>query len=188
MSGAGETGRRPGRRRMGLGWTLLRTAVLSMGAVWLMLAYVGQVFRISGASMAPVLRSGERVLVNKIGPRFRGVERGEVVVFRNPSNPAVAMVKRIVALPGDTVRFQGDAISVVPADADGSRAAVPCAAALEGPGSVSMTVEAGHYFALGDNRSESRDSRHWGALPSEAVIGTVLARVFPPDRMAFLIP
>ena len=179
----------------------IRAAALSAAAGWLVLAYGAQTFRIQGASMAPALRSGERVLVNKIGVRLGGIGRGDVVVFHDPADSGIVMVKRIVAVPGDTVRFRGDAVSVAPApgeDARESPAARPGPRSVEardiggalsaGLDGISITVDAGHYFALGDNRRQSTDSRHWGLVPRDAIFGRVVARVFPPGRISWVEP
>ena len=178
----------------------IRAAALSAAAGWLVLAYGAQTFRIQGASMAPALRSGERVLVNKIGVRLGGIGRGDVVVFHDPADSGIVMVKRIVAVPGDTVRFRGDAVSVAPAPGDHARepAARPGTLPVETPDDdgapsagldgISITVDAGHYFALGDNRRQSTDSRHWGLVPRDAIFGRVVARVFPPGRISWVEP
>lgn len=156
---------------------LARTALVSGAIAWALLAFVGQVFRIQGASMAPTLRSGERVLVDKISIRFADPERGEVVVFRDPGASGTVLVKRIFALPGETVRFLGDEVTVVP---EGS-ADDPCDRP-EGPGVSEITLAADEYFAIGDNRERSSDSRQWGPLPARAIVGRARLRVYPPNR------
>lgn len=199
------TSHRPARR---LGWRLLRTAALSFAAAWAILAYGAQLYRVEGASMIPALRSGERVLVNKIGPRLLGIGRGDVVVFRDPRNPETTMVKRIVGLPGDTIRFRGDEVAVLPSAGERSEGASPLAGAPaadgcggppranlssrselvppESPAAVSVAVGNRQYFALGDNRAHSSDSRHWGLLPQEAIIGRAALVVSPVRRMGLL--
>ncbi len=156
---------------------LTRTAVISGAVAWALLTFVGQVFRIQGASMTPTLRSGERVLVDKISVRFAPPERGEVVVFRDPGASGAVLVKRILALPGETVRFLGDEVAVLASDGNGD----PCAR-LDGPGAVELTLGADEYFALGDNRARSSDSRQWGPLSAGSIVGRVRWRVYPPAR------
>ncbi len=157
---------------------LLQTAVLSGAIAWTLLAFVGQVFRIQGASMTPALRSDERVLVDKLSVRFASPERGEIVVFRDPAASGAVLVKRILALPGETVRFLGDEVAVVPVGREDD----PCSR-LEGPGAVEVTLGPDEYFAIGDNRARSSDSRQWGPLPADTILGRVRWRIYPPTRV-----
>ena len=171
-------GNRRGRLRGRPALRLLQTAVLSGAIAWTLLAFVGQVFRIQGASMTPALRSDERVLVDKLSVRFASPERGEVVVFRDPAASGAVLVKRILALPGETVRFLGDEVAVVPVGREDD----PCSR-LGGPGAVEVTLGPDEYFAIGDNRARSSDSRQWGALRADSILGRVRWRVYPPTRV-----
>lgn len=175
-----------------------RTAAIATVVAWVVMAYGAQVYRIQGSSMAPTLRSGERVLVNKAGIRLASLRRDEVVLFRDPSNEDTVMVKRVIGVPGDTIRFLGNEVQVLPGSGTGrplrevvtpvANAAAGGAAAVDGPGAVSMTLEPGEYFVLGDNRSDSSDSRHWGAVSGDAIIGKAVFRVFPWYRIGAVIP
>lgn len=173
---------------------LLRTAAISAGCAWLVLTYAGQVFHIQGSSMTPALGSGERVLVEKLALHFRDARRGEVVVFRDPADVSRAiLVKRVVGIPGDTVRFLGDEIAVRAARGTGLR---PCSGAevgatrfgSSGPGALEVVLGADEYFVVGDNRARSSDSRHWGPLPRARIVGTARWRVFPPGRIGRIDP
>ncbi len=184
-----------------------RTAAIAAAVAWVVMAHGAQVYRIQGSSMAPTLRSGERVLVNKVGMRLAAIRRDDVVLFRDPSNEDTVMVKRVVGVPGDTVRFRGNEVQVLPgygasrplhevvtpvANAAGGGGPLGAGGsgpdAADGPGSVSMTLGAGEYFVLGDNRSGSSDSRHWGAVSRDAILGEAALRVFPWRRIGFVTP
>lgn len=177
----------------------LRTAAIAAAAAWVLMAYGAQVYRIQGSSMAPTLRSGERVLVNKLGMRLASIARDEVVLFRDPSNQDTVMVKRVIGVPGDTVRFLGNEVQVLAGSGTGAPlhdVVTPVAnaagsadpGAIGGPGSVSMTLAAGEYFVIGDNRSGSSDSRHWGAVSRDDILGRAVFRVFPWRRIGFVTP
>lgn len=176
-----------------------RTAAIAAAAAWVVMAYGAQVYRIHGSSMAPTLRSGERVLVNKLGVRLAPINRDEVVLFRDPSDAGTVMVKRVIGVPGDTVRFRGNEVQVLPGpDAEHSfrEVVTPVAnaagtggpPAIEGPGAGSITLEAGEYFVLGDNRGGSSDSRHRGAISRDAIIGEAVLRMFPWRRIGLVSP
>ncbi len=147
--------------------------------------------------MEPALRPGERVLVEKIGTRLGRIGRGEVVVFENPRNPETILVKRVFGVPGDTVRFVGERVLVAPGtrrgdgQPGGAAAGFPEIASARGaarevPRKAPIRVEEGTLFVLGDNRGASSDSRHWGLLPREAVIGRVVARISPGSRIGIV--
>ncbi len=193
--GAAGLGRRFVRAALRFAATGAAAAILA----WVVMAYLVQTFRIVGGSMEPALRAGERVLVLKVG---RPAERGEVVVFRDPLRGRNRLVKRVVGVPGDRVRSRdGEVLRMAfvdgasrggPFGAEGTAAAAerPSAAAAS-PDPAGLTpaelarsevIADAHYFVLGDNRARSRDSRHWGPLPADSVVGRAVLRVWPPDR------
>lgn len=193
--GAAGLGRRFVRAALRFAVTGAVAAVLA----WVVMAYLVQTFRIVGGSMEPALRAGERVLVLKVG---RPAERGEVVVFRDPLRGRNRLVKRVVGVSGDRVRSRdGEVLRMAVVDGvsgGGPFGAEGTAAAAERPSAVaaspdpagltpaelarSEVIADAHYFVLGDNRARSRDSRHWGPLPAESVVGRAVLRVWPPDR------
>lgn len=193
--GATGLGRRFVRAALRFAVTGAAAAVLA----WAVMAYLVQTFRIVGGSMEPALRAGERVLVLKVG---RPAERGEVVVFRDPLRGRNRLVKRVVGVTGDRVRSRdGEVLRMavvdgvpggVPFGTEGTAAAaerVSEAAGAPDPAGLtpaelarSEVIADAHYFVLGDNRARSRDSRHWGPLPAESVVGRAVLRVWPPDR------
>jgi signal peptidase I len=156
--------------------------------------FVVQAFKIPTGSMEPNLLVGDHLLVNKFvfAPTTTGLERallpmrpivrGDVVVFKFPEDPERDFIKRIVGLPGESIEVRGAQVLV-----NGTAIAQPFAHFLlphdpnapvndgdprerYGP----VTVPAGHYFAMGDNRDNSQDSRYWGFLPSHYVKGRAL--------------
>lgn len=177
----------------------LRNAAIAAGVAWIVMAHGAQVYRIQGSSMAPTLRSGERVLVNKIGARLASLTRDDIVLFRDPTNQDTVMVKRVIGVPGDTVRFLGNTVQVLPGS-DPSRSfldvVTPIASAagiadpvpIEGAGAVSIALQADEHFVLGDNRGGSSDSRHWGAVARDAIIGQAVLRVYPWSRIGWVAP
>ncbi|MCM2258400.1 MAG: signal peptidase I [Vicinamibacteria bacterium] len=145
-----------------------------------LITYVGQAFRVQGASMQPLLHDDERILVNKFGYRFGPIQRGDVVVFWYPRDPSVSFIKRVVGLPGDVVELRRGLVHV-----NGRKLEEPwIAAEFRGHDSVGpVEVERGHYFVLGDHRTSSNDSRAWGDVPERYIYGKAVFRFWPLGRI-----
>ena len=169
-------------------------------------ANVAQAFYIPSGSMEPQLEVGDRVLVSRTAYRLHDVHRGDIVVFPSPTSTpdeqnivervatdlleAVAirkpgddeLIKRIIGLPGETVgASDGDVVI------DGQRLEEPYLAdEVTTFDFAPVTVPAGHVFVMGDNRGNSSDSRVIGTIEIDTIVGRAIARVWPPDRTAFL--
>jgi signal peptidase I len=178
-------------------WTV--TIAGAIAIVLFVKAAVVNPYRIPSSSMEPTLHcaqpgggclSGEfsdRVLANRLVYRFKEPERGDVIVFDTPPlaeercGAGGTFVKRLIVLPGERWRMENGVVFV-----NGKRLLEPY---VETPrrGSDSRPetlVEDGHYVLLGDNRMQSCDSRTWGAVPRENLIGRVFAVYWPPDRIS----
>lgn len=176
------------RRAGALAFELLRTALLTV-AVVIAVRSVVEPFRVEGASMDPTLDSGQHVLINKVqyatvhtalagrfaaDPAagrgatflFGGPRRGEVVVFRVPGRADWVFIKRVVGLPGDTIRIVGGQVLVNNEPLD-----EPYVRHHDADDLPATTVPAGAYFLMGDNRPESSDSRVFGPVPAGNIIG-----------------
>jgi signal peptidase I len=195
------TGRLPRRVRIAVDWIV--TIVGAVAIVLAIKAFVINPYRIPSSSMEATLhcarpapgcesRYSDRVLANRFIYHFRDPHRGDVVVFDTP--PAAkakcgaggTFVKRIVGLPGETVQIRlrrGAAFVYI----DGRRLEEPY---IEhdrrdiGP-EEKFRVPAHSYFVMGDNRSQSCDSRVWGSVPRENLIGKVFMTYWPPQRISF---
>jgi signal peptidase I len=176
------------------------TIVVAVGAVLAIKAWVVNPYRIPSSSMEPTLhcaapgagceaRFSDRVLANRFIYHFRSPHRLEIVVFKTP--PAAercengaggeTFVKRIIGLPGETIRERRGTILVNGKPLDESYVQ----AADRDQRSGQWQVPQGEYFMMGDNRSSSCDSRDWGAVPRENLIGPVFAIYWPPQRIGF---
>ena len=146
--------------------------------------FVVQVIEVRQRSMETTLEQDDRVLVSKVDYRLGSPARGDIVVFNSPSPATIPFVKRVIALGGETVDLRGGQVFVngelveVP-QAHGST--LPQAAAVSYP----FTVPQGELFVLGDNRQSSSDSRSFGSVPIANVIGKVILRFWPVDRLVF---
>jgi signal peptidase I len=158
---------------------LLAGAALIIGALVVIRLAVAEPFRIPSDSMKPTLRSGDHVLVDKLAYDDGMPRRGDLAVFEAPGTGEI-MLKRVVAVGGDTVGLE-DGVLVV--NGRPQREAY-----VEDPDAVDsvyfgpVRVAPGSVFVLGDNRGNSDDSREFGAVPADRIIGEAVARVWPPSR------
>ncbi|MCL4818451.1 MAG: signal peptidase I [Vicinamibacteria bacterium] len=171
---------RPRLGRLRAALELLHDLSVAVLFCFFLITYVGQAFRVQGASMQPLLEDDERILVNKFAYRLGPIRRGDVVVFWYPRDPAVSFIKRVVGLPGDVVELRRGLVYV-----NGRRLTEPwIAAEFRGHDSVGpVEVERGHYFVLGDHRTSSNDSRAWGDVPERYIYGKAVFRFWPLGRI-----
>lgn len=147
--------------------------------------FLFQAFSIPSASMDPTLKVGDRILVSKISYRIGEIERGDVVVFKSPPkeqeiNPAIKdLVKRVVGLGGETIEGRGGEIYVNGDLLD--QAWLPQSVISSDFGPTQIPV--GSLFVMGDNRSVSQDSRYFGPIAEDSVVGEAFLRIWPGDRI-----
>ena len=194
-SGNDLTGQRTrgGGYRSVIEWVIILMAVLLCTV--LLRTYVVQSFSIPSLSMAPTLQVGDRIIVNKLSYRLHDVHRGDIVVFARPplEDQAYAdLVKRVIGLPGETISSKNGHVYI-----DGKRLSEPWLP----PGPQSMTealpgdshpqfnmpgpvkIPAGAYYVMGDNRTNSEDSRFFGPIPRSLIVGRAVAVVWPVSRI-----
>jgi signal peptidase I len=183
------------RLRVLLEWVAV--AVGALAVALLIKAFLLQAFYIPTASMEPTLHEDDRVLVNKLSYRFGDVERGDIVVFARPEGAPGDIddfIKRVIALPGETISFvegevfidglllEEDYVDGAPTASD---APIPgCANEASGPNSCK--VPEGSVFVLGDNRQSSWDSRRFGPIDEDSIVGRAFLKVWPLGDLGFL--
>lgn len=140
--------------------------------------FLARPFLVLGASMEPNFHNGNYLIVDVISYRFGEPQRGDVIIFRYPGNLSTFYIKRIIGIPGDTVSFSGKKISVNGTPLEENY--LPPEVATESPTKAEFILGADEYFVMGDNRAASFDSRSWGPLPKEDIVGVVKFRVWPP--------
>ncbi len=143
--------------------------------------FMVQGFCVSGDCMQPHLYTGERVLANKLAYHVGMPMRGEIVIFNYPKDPKEIYVKRVVGLPGEMVAIQNGVVSI-----NGRLLPEPYKTFAAHGDMAPRAVPAGAYFVMGDNRDVSDDSRYWGDLPRDDIIGQAVACYWPPSRCQVL--
>jgi signal peptidase I len=137
--------------------------------------------RIESVSMEPTLYAGNFVVVNKLAYRFADPSRGDIIVFRYPLNPEqVPYIKRVIGLPGDHLQVREGEVQI-----NGVRIAEPYLDSSTRQGGK-WIVPPDSLFVMGDNRNNSSDSRSWGFVPIDNVIGKALVVYWPPNKWELL--
>ncbi|KPJ53463.1 MAG: hypothetical protein AMJ37_01370 [Dehalococcoidia bacterium DG_18] len=127
--------------------------------------------QVEGACMQPNLYTGQRLLVNKAGYWFGSPQRGDVIIFQSPQPPDRNMIKRVIALPGEWVEMKNGNVYITDTNGNTFTLEEPYIAEPAKDSYYRTQVPDDCYFVLGDNRNLSSDSRSWGMLPRENIIG-----------------
>lgn len=168
------------------GWMMLRevaeTIVLSL-VIFLLIRMVVQNYRIESHSMQPNFYEGQFILVNKLSYRLGAPERGDVIVFHNPTNTDEDYIKRVIALPGDTIEIRNQMVYINGEPLFEDYDLNPLhPSTLYGP----VLLEPDHLFVMGDNRQNSKDSRDFGPLSEDLIVGKAWIHVWPPDNLGWV--
>jgi signal peptidase I len=131
--------------------------------------------------MTPGIQDGDRILVEPWSYLLGPVERGDVIVLRYPKDPEIDYIKRVIGLPGDQITLARGEVWV-----NGQRIFEPYVAEVDPSSTLSIVVDEGNYFVLGDNRPRSSDSREFGCVPEEYVRGRVDLRLWPLARAGLI--
>lgn len=180
-----RTPRKRSRARVTGEWVAI--VIIAVAFSLLIRTYVFQTFYIPSASMEPTLQIGDRLIVDKLSVDFGTINRGDIVVFKAPPAENCGakvsdLVKRVIGIPGDHLTSKGNTIYV---NGKPLKEAWTHTEPL-GPAIGNVTVSANHYFMMGDNHSDSCDSRSWGTVPQSDIIGKAFVRIWPLSRIGFL--
>ena len=170
-------------------WEFVRFAVVVIAVVFLVRVFVAQPFVVSGTSMVPTFQNANYLIVDELTYDFHPPQRGDVIVFHPPiqGEEGTYFIKRVIGLPGDTVTIANSVVTVTnAAHPNGETLTEPYITPDAEDDNFSVTVPAGQYFVMGDNRPASYDSRKWGLLPAKNITGRVLFRLFPLNKISVL--
>jgi signal peptidase I len=187
----------PSRSRRWLTETVVVVVVAVVVAV-LLRTFLVATYSIPSGSMEPTLQIGDRILVDKLSYKLHSIGVGNIIVFATPKNehcagpPVADLVKRVIALGGSTISLSEGNVFIngkqlaqpwLPAAVQHETEPGPSAApyALDTP----YKVPAGDVFVMGDNRTESCDSRYWGPIKTSTIVGQVDFRIWPLSRVHF---
>lgn len=148
--------------------------------------FIAQPFVVDGESMFPTFTNGDYLIVDELTYRFQEPERGDVVVFKYPGDPKVFYIKRIIGLPGEIVSIDRGQVTVTTVDGTQIVLPEPYVLTEDATYNIDTALGAEQYFVMGDNRPKSSDSRVWGALPKDHIMGRAFIRLLPPSSIGIM--
>ncbi len=171
-----------GKKALSFVWEIVKIAVVALVIVLPIRYFLFQPFIVKGESMSPNFESGDYLIVDEISYRFATPQRGDVVVFKTDFIPGYygqRFIKRVIGLPGETVEVHAGKVEVISNGKDVVLDESYLPKNLQTAGEVNTMLKANEYFVMGDNRANSYDSRSWGVVPKEDIIGKAFIRVLP---------
>lgn len=161
------------------------------GAIFaLIYLFAAQPHRVSGNSMLPTFYDGDYILTDKISYRLGEPKRGDVIVLQNPRNESEDFIKRIIALPNDSIMIQSGQVYInnIPLQ----ETYLPAQTVTQGGNFLNegetLKIPTDQYFVIGDNRNHSSDSREWGPVTKKEIVGKTFFRYFPLQRFGLFKP
>ncbi len=170
-------------------WEIVKVLLIAAAVVLPVRYFIAQPFIVRGASMEPNFENSEYLIIDEVSYYAREPVRGEAIVFRYPANPKQFFIKRVVGLPGEEVEIRDGRVVIKNGQYPGGF--VLDEAYLDPPKRpteppLAMRLRDGEYFVMGDNRDASSDSRIWGPLKQDLIVGRAFWRVWPFRRMGFI--
>lgn len=168
-------------------WETVRFLLISFAIVIPLRIFVAQPFIVSGASMDPTFYNGQYLIVDELSYNIGNPMRGDVVIFKYPKNPSQYFIKRVIGLPGETVNIDNNG-KVTIKDASGNIALSLTEPYVSYPkdDTALRTLAPGEYFVMGDNRAGSFDSRAWGPVQRNLIVGKAFLRLYPFNTISVL--
>lgn len=167
-------------------WDIIKFMVLALIIVIPIRMFVAQPFLVNGRSMDPTLKNHDYLIVDELSYFLREPRRGEVIIFRYPLDHKQHFVKRLIGLPGDTIRIINGTVTIITKEGKTLELEDTYVVNHSYESLVDIVVPEGQLFVMGDNRAESYDSRSWRFLPRELATGRALLRLYPFKNMDYL--
>ena len=162
-----------GVKEQGGVWELVKYAIIAIIIVVPFRIFIAQPYVVEGSSMDPTFKDGDYLIVDQLSKRFGDPARGDVIIMRYPRDPSKFFIKRLIAFPGETVFIKAGKVYIQDVLLDEPYVKFSKNENFE------LTLKEGEYFVMGDNRAGSSDSRIWGPLPKEDIVGEPLVRLLP---------
>ena len=166
---------------------ILRFSLIALLIVLPIRMFIAQPFIVSGASMDTTFATGQYLIVDQVTYHFGTPQRGDIIVFRYPRDTSKFFIKRVIGIPGDTISIDGNTVTITNAEhPEGVVLDEEYVLSMSPSGKLEEILQDEEYFVMGDNRDASSDSRVWGILKQDNIIGRALVRLFPLTTAEFL--
>lgn len=177
----------PAQKSVKFVWDLVKVICISLAIIIPVRYFLIQPFYVKGASMEPTFYDHEYLIINEIGYRFNEPTRGEVVVFKYPKDPSQYFIKRVIGLPGEKVEIKDGQVFIYTKDdkkfmLDESKY-LDSRVITNGNKVNEWTLGPDEYYVMGDNREQSLDSRYFGPIFKDLIVGKVWFRGWPVSRI-----
>ena len=165
------------------GWELFRFAVIAFFVILFTRLFIAQPFIVSGPSMSPTFENADYLIIDEISYYLNEPKRYDVVVFRYPKDTKKFFIKRIIGLPNEVLEIEGSKVTVINSEYPQGLTLDDSFVENKSENSMSIKLREDEYFVMGDNRSASSDSRYWGPVTRNLVVGKAFARLWPIKNM-----
>lgn len=162
---------------------VVKFALITLIIVLPIRIFVAKPFIVNGTSMDPTFRNGQYLIVDQLSYRFNPPKRGDVIVFKFPYEKKKHLIKRIIALPGETIESKAGKITIYNKENPQGFEINESYVAHKTQDTFRTTLSESDYFVMGDNRPASSDSRYWGTLRDTYITGRPLVRLFPLNKI-----
>ena len=167
-------------------WEFIRFVIIAILIVIPIRIFVAQPFIVSGSSMSPTFENGDYLIVDEISYRLKNPERFDVIIFRYPNNKKKFFIKRIIGLPNEKIDIKGSVVTITNNDNPDGLVLEQPYVKNESNNNQHFELKENEYFVMGDNRPASSDSRYWGALTENLIIGKAFIRLLPINNIDLL--
>ncbi|MDP2789468.1 MAG: signal peptidase I [bacterium] len=174
--GAGVT---PKKNLLQTIWEFSGFAIIAVAIVVPVRIFIAQPFIVSGSSMVPTFQNSDYLIVDELSYRLGDPERYDVVVFKYPKDITKFFIKRIIGLPGETIDMKGDVITIINEEYKGGFELDQSFVKNKTKDNIHLKLNRDEYFVMGDNRGASSDSRYWGPVKKDLLVGKALLRLLP---------
>ena len=178
-----ETGKPEQETKKESWWELVRFALIAIVIVIPIRIYIAQPFQVSGSSMVPTFEDKNYLIIDEISYEFGNPKRNDVVVFKYPNDTTKFFIKRVIGLPNETVDVKGNVVTITNKEYPNGLILDQSYVKNQSQTIDHFELKDDEYFVMGDNRSGSSDSRSWGAVPRNLLVGRALLRLLPLSQI-----